>query len=216
MKILVCTFGEGDHMKALDAMRRLPYERLVLVGEPGLADTDSLARIRTFEELSGHDVETEIIYGDGFMDEVDQISEVLEKHSMDPSSGERNSVILNISGGRKLLGDAALFAAFRLGVRACHCDGRMTMLPVVNGATATDRFTPAQSKFLMALGADFRPLDEMVSDETAPSRQAAERVIRQLRKLDLLKTVVKGGKIHVALSDAGLEVSHALRRSSFG
>jgi hypothetical protein len=215
MKILVCTFGEGDHTKVLDAMRRLPYERLVLVGEPGLTDTYSLARIRAFEELSGHDVETEVAYGDSFMEEVDQISEVLEKHSVDPSSGERNSVILNISGGTKLLGDAALFAAFRLGVRACHCDGRITMLPVVNGATATNRFTPAQSRFLRALKADFKSLDEVVSNDIAPSRQAAERVIRQLRKLDLLKTLVRNGKIHVALSDAGLEVSHALRRSSF-
>lgn len=214
MKILVCTFAEGDHSKTLDAMRRLPYEKLVLVGEAGLEESDSLAKIRRFEELSGHEVDTELVFGDGFMDMVDQICAVLEKCSTNGGTGERNSVILNISGGSKLLGDAALFAAFRLGIRACHCDGRLTILPVLDGATAKDRFTAAQSRFIRGLGKDFKPLDAIVSEESASSRQAAERVIRQLRRLDLLRTTVKDGRIHVALSDAGVEASRALRRSS--
>ncbi len=215
MKTLVSTFGEGDVDRTIEAMRRLPYERLVLVGEEGMAETESFARIRAFEDLSGHDVEAEIVNGGGFMDLVDQVSQVLEKHSSLGASGDKSSLVLNISGGSKLLGDAALFAAFRLGVRACHCDGRMTMLPIVSGATATDRFTPAQSRFIRVLNKDLMPLEDIVESVGSPSRQAVERVIRELRKLDLLRTDVKEGRILVALSDAGIEVSRALKRASF-
>lgn len=213
MKKLVSTFGDGDFERTMEAMRRLPYERLVLVGEDGMTETESFARIRAFEELSGHEVESEIVEGSDFMDLVDQVSVILEKHARIGGTGEKNSIILNISGGSKLIGDAALFAAFRLGVEACHCDGRMTMLPVVSGATATDRFTPAQTKFIRVLDKGFVPLDDILTMLGTPSRQAIERVIRELRKLELLRTSVLNGKIQVALSDAGAEVSRALRRS---
>ena len=215
MKTLISTFGEGDVERTVEAMRRLPYERLVLVGESGMADTESFARIRAFEDLSGHEVEAEMLNGGGFMDMVEQVSEVLEKHARSGPTGEKSDVLLNISGGSKLLGDAALFAAFRLGIRTFHCDGRMTMLPVVNGATATDRFTAAQSRFIQMLNKELTPLDDIAQDMGAPSRQAIERVIRELRKLDLLRTEVRKGKILVGLSDAGIEVSRALKRASF-
>ena len=215
MKTLVTTFGEGDVDRTIEAMRRLPYEKLVLVGEEGMVETESFARIRAFEDLSGHQVQAEIVEGSGFMDLVEQVSQVLEKHSGLGQKEAKSSLVLNISGGSKLLGDAALFAAFRMGVRACHCDGRMTMLPIVSGATATDRFTPAQSRFIRVLDRDLLPLDEVVQSVGSPSRQAVERVIRELRKLDLLKTDVREGKILVALSDAGIEVSRALKRASF-
>lgn len=214
MKTLVCTFGEGDFEKTIEAMRRLPYEMLLLVGENGMAETESFARIRAFEELSGHEVEAEIVDGGGFMDMVNQVSTVLDRHSKVSPTGDRPDILLNISGGSKLLGDAALFAAFRLGIRACHCDGRMTMLPVVNGATATDRFTPAQSRFIRVLDRTFTPLDDLVQRVGSPSRQAVERVMRELRRLGLLRTDVRDGRILVSLSEAGAEVSRALRRTA--
>jgi hypothetical protein len=214
VKTLVCTFGEGDFEKTIEAMRRLPYEMLLLVGENGMAETESFARIRAFEELSGHEVEAEIVDGGGFMDMVNQVSTVLDRHSKVSPTGDRPDILLNISGGSKLLGDAALFAAFRLGIRACHCDGRMTMLPVVNGATATDRFTPAQSRFIRVLDRTFTPLDDLVQRVGSPSRQAVERVMRELRRLGLLRTDVRDGRILVSLSEAGAEVSRALRRTA--
>jgi hypothetical protein len=214
VKTLVCTFGEGDFEKTIEAMRRLPYEMLLLVGENGMAETESFARIRAFEDLSGHEVEAEIVDGGGFMDMVNQVSTVLDRHSKVSPTGDRPDILLNISGGSKLLGDAALFAAFRLGIRACHCDGRMTMLPVVNGATATDRFTPAQSRFIRVLDRTFTPLDDLVQRVGSPSRQAVERVMRELRRLGLLRTDVRDGRILVSLSEAGAEVSRALRRTA--
>jgi hypothetical protein len=213
VKTLISTFGEEDFEKIMEAMRRLPYEQLVLVGETDLSRSETFERIRDFEEMSGHGVEAELVEGEDFMDLVEQVSEVLEKRSRPIQTGERNSIILNISGGSKLLGDAALFAAFRLGIMACHCDGRMTMLPVVSGATATDRFSPVQAKFIRVLDKEYMPLDDILERMGSQSKQAVERVIRELRKLDLLRTEVVDGRIQVALSDAGAEVSRALRTS---
>lgn len=212
MKILATTFSEGDHIKVLEAMRRLPYERLVLIGDKCMAESESCKKIRAFEELSGHEAEIELVEGQNFMELVDEVSSILEKHSKDAESGDRTDLVVNISGGSKLLGDAALFAAFSLGVEACHCDQKLTRLPIIKGATAIDRFTPTQIRFIGLLGDELLPLDEIASQLDAQSRQAAERVMRELRKLGLLKTEVRGGKIHVALSDSGGEVSRALKR----
>ncbi len=213
MKTLISTFGEEDFEKIMEAMRRLPYEQLVLVGESDLSRSQTFERIREFEEMSGHEVEMEIVEGENFMDLVEQVSAILEKRSGHVQTREKSSIMLNISGGSKLLGDAALFAAFRLGIRACHCDGRMTMLPVVSGATATDRFTPVQAKFIRVLEKGYMPLDDILERMGTQSKQAVERVIRELRKLGLLRTEVVDGKIQVALSDEGAEVSRALRTS---
>src|SRR5512137_2845916 len=112
-------------------MRRLSYERLVLIGDRSLADSSSFQKIKDLEGLSGHDVDVEVVETGDFMELVDEISAVLQRLARNPSTGERNETVLNISGGSKLLGDAALIAAFRLGVEACHGGSKMTKLPVI-------------------------------------------------------------------------------------
>jgi hypothetical protein len=212
--MLISTFCEGDDPKVLEAMRRLPYERLVLIGEEGMTKSASFEKIRAIEELAGQEVALEVVTGSGFMGLVDEIASILGKYSKDPVTGERPRVLINISGGSKMLGDAALFAAFRAGVEACHCDNGLTMLPVLRGATAIDRFTPSQVRFIRVLGRRFVPLDDIAPRLDPQSRQAAERVMRELRKLGLLRTKIDDGRIMVALSETGSEVSRALRRQA--
>jgi len=211
LRLLVSTFASGDADKVLRAMRSLPYERLVLVGVEGIEASAGCRRLRNLEEMAGHEVLVELVKEDDFMELVDQVSDALVKLAKDARTGSRNSLILNISGGSKLLGDAALLAAFRLGVEAYHCEERITKLPVINGATAKDRFTSAQVQFLDALGEDWVSLDQVTESMIPANRSAVERVMRDLRRDGILNTDVRDGKIFVALSEVGAEVAWALR-----
>jgi hypothetical protein len=210
LKVLISTFGRDDFEKVVQAMRRLPYERLVLVGGPEAAESMALARIRELEELSGHEVTDETVPESGFMEIVDAVCEILERHSRG-ARGRRNDIILNISGGDKLLGDAALFAAFRLGVETYHCDERFTKLPVLKGLTAKDRFTPSQVRFIKGVDGPSVPFDRLVESISPGNRQPVERVMRELKKAGLIETEVMSGKIIIALSESGAEVARAIR-----
>ena len=210
MKVLLSTFGKDDFEKVVQAMRRLPYERLVLVGDAKAIESKSLAKIRGLEEMSGHEVADELVPEDGFMEIVDAISEILDRHSRD-GRGKRNEIVMNISGGNKLLGDAALFAAFRSGTETYHCDEKLTKLPVLRGLTAKDRFTPSQVRFITQMDEPSVPFDRMVESISPGNRQPVERVMRELRKSGMIETKVESGKIIISLSDAGAEVARAIR-----
>jgi hypothetical protein len=210
VRVLVSTFGGDDHAKVLSAMKSLPYEKLVLVGEASAGDTEGFNRLMRLEEMSGHDIDFEPVDTGGFMETVEGICDVLVRCSKDPESGRPNLVALNISGGSKLLGDAALFSAFRLGTEAYHCDERVTRLPVLKGATTVDRFTMPQVKFIMSIRDGGMLFDELLLTLQPAGRQAAERILRLLRKERLLETELRSGKVHVALSAEGREVARTL------
>lgn len=211
MKILLSTFGHDDFERVVQAMKRLPYERLVLMGTAEAIESKTFAKIRALEEMSGHEIADETVPGNGFMEIVDSISEILERHARD-GQGRRNDLVLNISGGDKLLGDAALFAAFRLGIETYHCDDRLTKLPVLNGLTAKDRFTPSQIRFIRGIDGPSVSLDRLAESVSPGNRAPVERVLRELKKAGLIVTEVRSGKIVIGLSESGAEVARALKK----
>jgi hypothetical protein len=208
MKILVSTFGSGDGYKVLDAMRAIPYDRLVLVGDADARASEDFTHLSQLESMAGQGIEYQEVDGMDFMDLVELVSEVL--NSSRTEDGCRNTVVLNISGGPKLLGDAALFAAFRWGVEAYHCDGPVTRLPVLMGATAKDRFTKAQMQFLLCVRGGCGTLEDVMHQLGVSGRQSVERVLRELKKAGLVSASVVGGRITVSLTDEGVEVCRAI------
>lgn len=210
MRILVSTFGGSDPDRVLEAMKRLPYERIILVGDKDAEDSEGFRRIRHVEEMAGNDLRFEPIAVDDFMRAVDEISDAISKSMRDPSSGRSNQVVLNIGGGGKLLGDAALFAAFRLGVEAFICEDRFVRLPVLKGVTVANRFTALQTHFINAVGESWKEFGRLVLALNPSGRQSVERTLRQMRSEGVVKTEVKSGKIHVALTPAGREAARVL------
>lgn len=210
MKILVSTFGKGDAHKVMLAMRALPYDRLVLIGDRSAEGCNDHDRIRRMEEMAGHAVEFVSVEDTGFMELVDEIANVLTRCAQDRRPGHENDVVLNISGGSKLLGDAALLAAFRLGIECYHCDHSVIKMPVVKGATAKDRFTPAQVELVVSIAEDEISLAGLAERMKPASRQAVERVVRELRKQGLLEATVRNGEVLLRLSPQGLEVLKAI------
>ena len=210
MRYLVSTFRQGDYERVLQAMRSLPYERLVLIGYEDMIESGDLKAISQLEEISGNQIETELLDGTDFMGTVNEIADTLSARMRPHGPGPMPSVILNISGGTKLLGDAALLAAFRIGVETYHVDKRVTRLPVIRGATALDRFTQGQIRMIEAIGTSSLTFDELMERMQPVSRQAAERVIRELKREDLIESGVENGKVSVRLSRSALEVHKVL------
>ncbi len=212
MTTLISTFGDGDEDKVLLAMKGLAYDELVLLGAPEIEGSPGLSRLKNLEEMAGHDLAVETVNheGAGFMQLVEGISEVLAARSGKANAPTR--VILNISGGSKLLGDAALFAAFRHGIEAYHCDGNSVVrLPVLKGATAQDRFTQGQAKLVNCLSGGAQTMDEAMQAIEPTSRQSLERIVRELRKAAIVLAELKDGKVVLSLTDAGKEVAKVLK-----
>lgn len=205
MRILASTFADGDDRKVLPAMRMLPYDRLMLIGHEGFERSRSFARLSVIEEASGHTIDTVVIPDGGFMELVDEISDALARRS------KGNTIVLNISGGPKILGDAALFAAFRHGIEAYHCEDRLVKLPVLRGVTAKDMFTRTQKAFILKLDGGLDTLDEIAKALGLDSRQPAERVLRDLRRAGIVTARVASGRIKVSLTDRGAEIVKVLR-----
>lgn len=211
MRTLVSTFGEGDLEKVLLAMRSLPYDRLVLVGEAQEDELVGLAELRRLESMTGNEVLFERVDAADFMGLVEEISGLIDR--IVRANGGRSEVVLNISGGTKLMADAALFAAFRLGVPTYHVTERTVRLPVMKGVTARNRFTQLQSLFISSLESP-SAIPEMVRALPPHSKQSLERVMRELKSMGLVSARLENTKVIVSLTADGHEVRKALAASN--
>ncbi|MCU0852749.1 MAG: MarR family winged helix-turn-helix transcriptional regulator [Thermoplasmata archaeon] len=207
MRLLLSTFGPGDAERILNAMRLLPYDKLVLVGEEGAQESPDFSRLERLENMSNKKIEFQPIFDSGFLGMVDSVSDMLAGYT----ANRQDTVYVNISGGAKLLGDAALLAAFRLGVETYHCDGRLTRLPVIKGATARDRFTAAQARLIEAIGETGIPYSGLIGAMDGMSKSSLDRVIREVKKAGLMTSHTTEGVLRITLTPAGVEVLHALK-----
>ena len=207
MRLLLSTFGPGDAERVLNAMRLLPYDKLVLVGEEGAQESADFLRLERLENMSNKKIEFQPIFDSEFLGMVDTVSDMVARYA----SNRGDTVSVNISGGAKLLGDAALLAAFRVGVETYHCDGMLVKLPVIKGVTARDRFTPAQTRLIEAIGAAGIQYSDLVGKIEGMSKPSLDRIIREVKKAGLMTAQMVDGRLRIVLTPAGVEVLHALR-----
>jgi DNA-binding HxlR family transcriptional regulator len=212
LRALVATFGEGDEDKVLMAMRCLPYDRLVLVGEAG-EEPSGLAALRRMESMAGNEAGFVQVGAGDFMGLVDELCELVT--GLARPEGGRCDVVMNVSGGTKLLADAAMFAAFRLGVPAYHVTDRVVRLPVMKGVTARNRFTSLQAQFISRLGGP-ASIPELVEAMPPHNKQSLERVMRELTKMGLVSARLESMRVVVSLTEEGHEIRRALAASNVG
>jgi DNA-binding transcriptional ArsR family regulator len=208
---LVATYGDGDEDNVLLAMRRLPYSSLVLVGTTEEREPAGLEELRRLEAVAGHELVFERLSSQDFMGMVDDISEIMS--GLQKSDRHDCELIISIGGGPKLVADAALFAAFRMGVPAFHVSDRLVRLPVMKGVTARNRFTHLQSQFIETLDRP-RTLAGMEQSLQTQSRQSVERVMRDLKKMGIVSARLDSGGIILSLTDEGEEVRRVLAASN--
>jgi DNA-binding transcriptional ArsR family regulator len=207
VRVLISTFGEGDAEKMVLAMRSLPYDRLVLVGESGSDRSEDFRRIRDLESMSGHQLDYEELRGENFSERADEFCELILRYAR--SAGTGSEISLNISGGTKLLGDIALLSAFRIGIPAYYAGERMVRLPVMAGVAAVKRFTPLQARFVKSLREE-GSVAEVADRMGGINSQSVERLMREMKKAGIVDGRLESGKVVISLTSEGVEAAKTL------
>lgn len=211
MKILLSIFGP-DAENTLAAMRFLPYQKLVLIMSENSKDSEAFHSIVENEAKAKSSVETLIVDEYDLKNCFREISDYILKHQRSDTRNQ-DQIIINISGGSKILGDAALLAAFELGVPAYHCEkSRVIKLPVLRGITLRDRLTDSQIAVLREIGT-MDTMDEIVEKIGGRfTEETVRKALRGLRKLGVIRTIPSEGKLSIELTDAGILILETINR----
>ena len=130
-----------DERHVLPSVRLLPYDRLVLVAGRETLRSAGFRRLRVLEPA------LRIVRVDPFdlMGAFESIRATIRSAATD------GSVRISASGGTKILTNAAILAAFQEGVEAWYCDPDPVRLPVLQGVSLDEAFSPAERAVARAL-----------------------------------------------------------------
>ncbi|HKZ23724.1 MAG TPA: DUF6293 family protein [Thermoplasmata archaeon] len=193
-RILISTFGY-DEGKVLRALRWLSYDRLVL-----LAGSDSLRKpgfrkLRDAERAAGGEVEVVRVDPFDFRSCFEGACGAIERNRR-----AENEVRVNVSGGTKVLADAALLAAYQEGVEVWHCEDKPLRLPVLRGVRFVDSFSEAERAALRSLGGP-TPVGKLVEQLRAEGMREASvnRALVSLRQRGLVRMTIQRGSAVVSI-----------------
>lgn len=128
--VLITTYGLHEE-KVFEAMKHIKYHSLYIITGGAGANSTGLEKIIEIENI--HRRKVEVITLDVFDFRVcyNNICNLIER--LNPGTGSVHKIIINASGGTKLLGMAAIFAAFRYGIEVYNCEEGQHTLPVIRG-----------------------------------------------------------------------------------
>lgn len=191
-RILISTFG-FDEGKVLETMRVLSYDKLILIVGKDVLDKPGYKKLKEIESKSQEAMMTVTVNVFDFKDCFETVERTIREWNLPP-----NNVILNISGGTKMLADAALFAGYQCGVEIYHCEEGMVKLPVIRGLSINERFTENQKRLLRSLddGDTIESIKRKIQD-AGMSEQIIRKTIHGLRKMGVIGASLQDGKIRV-------------------
>jgi hypothetical protein len=203
--ILITTFGFDDK-KIQSAMRMLAYDKLVLVTGKDSIEKESYKRLHEVESSGSNEMETVVVDVFDFMDCLKGIEDVIDKYTKRGSK-----VIVNFSGGTKVLSDAALLASFQKGIKSYHCEDVLIELPVIKNLPIQERLTDMQRKVLKKIKGDIerREFEQMLVEEGNPL-SSVQKAIRELKKMELLDVTVKNGEMYLSGNEAQRYLAESL------
>jgi len=187
-RVLISTFG-FDESKVLRALRWLPYDRLVLLAGGKSLREPGLRKLQAAERAGGGTVE--VVRVDPF-DFTSCFYGALGAIERNRKAG--HDVRVNVSGGTKVLADAALLASFQAGVEAWHCEDRPLKLPVLKGVTFPDYLRPVHKAVLASVEAPL-PATRIVERLSADGyrESSVQSAITWLRGENLVTVEIHGG-----------------------
>ncbi len=179
-------------------MRMLAYDKLVVITGQDSLQKKGYNRLLEIESSAPNSMETIVVDVFDFMDCFRKVDETIAKYDL-----PGNEVILNISGGTKVLSDAALLAGFQNGIKTFHCEEDLIELPVIIGFSVTERFTPLQRGLLREMSApvEVKKLEAKLTKKGYPL-SSVQRAVRELKKLDILGVDLSKKGIHLYLKES--------------
>jgi hypothetical protein len=193
-RVLISTFG-FDPEKVLLALRSIGYDRLTLIAGGKSLREPGFRRLEAAEQAAGGAVEVVAVDPFDFRSCFEGALGAIQRHR---KAGRE--VRVNVSGGTKVLADAALLAAFQEGVEAWHCEDRPVRLPVLRGIAFSDGLNEIQKAVLVSLE---RPRPAVQLAERLRGQGHSERgvqaAINRLREQGLVAVTLRGGAAVVSV-----------------
>jgi hypothetical protein len=179
-------------------MRMLAYDKLVLITGEDALEKDGYKRLQEIESQSPDGMETVTVDVFNFRDCLEKIRKVIRAYKDKPWD-----VMLNVSGGTKVLSDAALFAGFEEGVKSFHCEEDCIELPVILDLELRDRLSEMEIEVLMRIErrTDNKDLEDSFTKE-GRSLSVVQKAVRRLRDKGLLGVDLKDGGISLFIEES--------------
>ena len=193
-RVLVSTLGFDDR-KVLRAMRLFAYDHLSLIGGPESFRSDGYRRLRDLEAQVGATVETTAVDPWDFAACFRAAVDVLARHP-----GDRFEVRLAVTGGTRVLADAAVLAAFHQGVDCWYVGHESAVqFPVLRGFRVVDALTEAE-RAVLALVLRRQRSEEVVRSAVAGgiTSAAARGALASLIRKGMLRGDIVRGRAVVA------------------
>jgi hypothetical protein len=182
-----------------NACRIHSYDKLILVMEQDAVGGAEHMNIREFEETNPNPLEILPVDALDFFDCYKAVERVLNDHKKD-------EVILNISGGTKLLSMASILCAFNHGMPAYHYEvERLTRLPVLKNFSIKERISSGpQVQILLEVrdGITLKALEKRATSKGISSDKL-ERGLMALKNRDIIRTKLEKGRTKLFLTDHG-------------
>ena len=193
-RVLISTFG-FDPEKVLRAIRWIGYDRLSLVAGGKSLREAGFRRLEDAERASGGTVEVVPVDPFDFQSCFEGAVGAIRRHRR-----AGREVRVNVSGGTKVLADAALLAAFQEGVEAWHCEETPVKLPVLRGVAFADRLSRVEKAVLSSLERSLTT-DQLVQRlvQQGHSERAADGAIARLRQQGLVSLSLRGGSVVISV-----------------
>ena len=198
-RILISTFG-FDPEKVLRALRWIGYDRLALVTGGKSLREPGFRRLEAAVQATGDSLEVVSVDPFDFRSCFEGALGAIQRHRR-----AGREVRVNVSGGTKVLADAALLAAFQEGVEAWHCEERPVRLPVLRGVAFSDSLNAIQKAILVAIErpqAVARLVERLGSQ--GHSERGVQAAINRLREQGLVAVTLRGGAAVVSV-DPGVK-----------
>ncbi len=176
-------------------MRRFGYDRLHVVGGSDSFRSEGFRHLRDLEAQAGAALETTAVDPRDFAACFRAVATTLARYPP-----EQYEVRINISGGTKVLADAAVLAAFHHGVECWHVEGDAAVrLPVIRGFRFVDALTEAERAVLAVVTRPRRSNEVIRAAESAGVASLAARgALATLIRRGLLRGDVVGGRAIVS------------------
>lgn len=186
VRTLICTFGFNEK-KVFAAMRTIRYNHLVLVAGKDVLERNEYKLMVAIEKKGGGTVETVTVNPFDFADCYNITNRAIRKHM---AGGD---VVLNISGGTKILADAAILAAFQNGVEAYHCDETTVKLPVMKGVRFEDAFSEDDVRIMKKFD-EGDTVKSLAIKLSGLSDASLRKSLKNLEKLGVIVPVLEKGE----------------------
>ena len=189
-RTLIATMG-FDERHVLPTLRLMPYDRLVLVAGRNTFTSAGFRRMKALEP----DLRTVLV------DPFDLVASLEAIRRTIRLGAQAGPVRISVSGGTKILTNAAILAAFQEGVEAWYCDPDPIRLPVLRGVRLVQAFQPAERAIARLLRGPV-PHERLVAAATARgfARRTVLGGVRSLAAKGLVELVSDSGRVIVSPS----------------